>query len=91
MDVVTFNGSEWRAKVDDPGMLPGDGWVIGAKGSKGRPGERGPAGPKGEPGEAAASIVEAVVADFEIIFLKSDGSTMSCNLLPLLEKMREAV
>ena len=45
MDVVAHNGSEWRAVVDDPGPLPGDGWVLGAKGSRGKPGERGPPGP----------------------------------------------
>jgi HK97 family phage portal protein len=43
MDVVTFNGSEWRAKIDAPGELPGPGWVLGAKGSRGKRGERGPA------------------------------------------------
>ena len=26
MDVVAFNGSEWRAVRDGPGPLPGDGW-----------------------------------------------------------------
>jgi HK97 family phage portal protein len=41
LDVVAFNGSEWRAVRDDPGPLPGDGWMLGAKGSRGK---RGPAG-----------------------------------------------
>ena len=45
MDVVSFNGSEWRAIVDDPGVLPGPGWMLGAKGSRGKRGERGPPGP----------------------------------------------
>jgi HK97 family phage portal protein len=45
MDVVAHNGSEWRAVKDDPGPLPGDGWVLGAKGSRGKRGERGPPGP----------------------------------------------
>ena len=33
MDVVAANGSEWRAVKDNPGDLPGPGWVLGAKGS----------------------------------------------------------
>jgi HK97 family phage portal protein len=48
MDVVAHNGSEWRAVRDNPGELPGDGWMLGAKGSRGKPGkpgERGPPGP----------------------------------------------
>jgi hypothetical protein len=43
--VVAFNGSEWRAMVDDPGPLPGPGWMLGAKGARGKRGERGPPGP----------------------------------------------
>jgi hypothetical protein len=35
LDVVAFNGSEWRARYDNPGPLPGDGWVLGAKGVRG--------------------------------------------------------
>lgn len=48
MDVVAFGGSEWRAVKDDPGPLPGAGWMLGAKGVKGDKGER---GSKGDPGE----------------------------------------
>ena len=44
MDVVAHNGSEWRAKTDNPGPLPGDGWALGAKGARGKRGERGPSG-----------------------------------------------
>jgi HK97 family phage portal protein len=44
MDVVSFNGSEWRAIVDNPGTLPGPDWMLGAKGARGKRGERGPAG-----------------------------------------------
>jgi HK97 family phage portal protein len=45
MDVVSFNGSEWRAITDEPGPLPGEGWMLGAKGSRGKRGERGAPGP----------------------------------------------
>jgi len=48
MDLVAFNGSEWRALRDDPGALPGDGWMLSAQGRKGDKGER---GHKGEPGD----------------------------------------
>lgn len=51
MDVVALNGSEWRAVKDNPGPLPGDGWMLGAKGSKGDKGERGSKGDRGDRGE----------------------------------------
>jgi len=66
MDVVAFDGCEWRALRDDPGPLPGDGWMLGAKGVKGKPGERGargetgergPTGPTGLPGVGIKDIV----------------------------------
>ena len=50
MDVVVCNGNEWRAKIDDPGDLPGDGWHQGAKGRKGDKGERGAQGIAGSAG-----------------------------------------
>jgi Collagen triple helix repeat (20 copies) len=95
LDVVAFNGSEWRAVKDDPGPLPGEGWVLGAKGgSRGKPGEKGDRGERGQPGErgpAGLSIVDAVIEDFELILLRSDGSALSCNLLPAFERYtREA-
>lgn len=34
LDHVTFNGSEWIARQDDPGPLPGEGWTLGAKRGK---------------------------------------------------------
>lgn len=92
MDVVTFNGSEWRAMVDDPGALPGDGWVLGAKGNRGKPGERGAKGERGIPGPPGVSIVKMVIADFEIRLLLSDGTQLSGNLLPAFERYhREAM
>lgn len=39
LDVVSLNGSEWRAKKDDPGPLPGDGWMLSAQ--KGKRGDKG--------------------------------------------------
>ena len=47
-DLVTWHGSEWRARCDEPGALPGDGWVLTAQsGSRGKAGDRGPAGAAG--------------------------------------------
>ena len=37
-DRVSFNGSEWIARQDTPGPLPGEGWMLGAQGKRGRPG-----------------------------------------------------
>ena len=51
MDVVAWNGSEWRAEADNPKTEPGKGtnWLLGAKGSRGKRGERGPPGPTAVP------------------------------------------
>ena len=95
MDVVAQNGSEWRAVRDDPGPLPGDGWVLGAKGSRGKPGdrgekgERGLTGPQGSPG---VSVVKMMIVDFEVRLLLSDGTQLSGSLLPAFERYhREAM
>ena len=76
MDVVAFNGSEWRAKVDNPGPLPGDGWMLGAKGSRGKPGERGIPG---------VSVTTLDLVGFTLVVSLSDETTLHCNLLPAFE------
>ena len=92
MDVVAFNGSEWRAVYDNPGPLPGDGWKHGAKGIKGKPGERGERGEKGDRGPSGVSVVKAAIVDFEFVLMLSDGSRLTCNLLPAIERFyQEAV
>jgi hypothetical protein len=76
MDVVSHNGSEWRAVRDDPGELPGDGWMLGAKGSRGKPGERGErglAGPQGPQGPAGNGLADIVVENGVLVFLMTDG------------------
>jgi hypothetical protein len=88
MDVVSFNGSEWRAVQDNPGELPGPGWMLGAKGARGKPGER---GAKGDRGEDGIGVQEITVADYSLMLLRSDGSVLSCDLLPMIERFfREA-
>jgi len=76
MDVVSLNGSEWRAIVDDPGLLPGDGWMLGAKGQRGKPGERGERGPPGPAGPAGVAGVGIEELDFDgdrLIIRLTDG------------------
>lgn len=64
LDRVALNGSEWIARKDDPGPLPGDGWMLSAR--AGSRGERGERGPRGEPGPAGPSMSEAeIFAYFE--------------------------
>ena len=72
-DLVAFGGSEWRARRDNPGALPGDGWALSASagktGQKGEIGKRGPAGPPGP------IIAGWTVRDFAAVPVLSDGST----------------
>jgi len=71
-DLVTLNGSEWRARGDNPGALPGEGWALaGQSGSRGRPGERGERGISGPPGPA---IIAWETRDYRIVPVMSDGS-----------------
>jgi hypothetical protein len=79
MDVVACNGSEWRAVKDDPGPLPGDGWMLsakGVKGEKGLPGLRGEKGERGErgpPGPQGPGIADVVIDNGVLVFMMSDG------------------
>ena len=76
MDVVAFNGSEWRAVRDNPGPLPGDGWVLGAKGARGKP---------GEPGKPGVHVKAMDVVGYTLVLTLSDGTTVRATLLPMLE------
>jgi len=74
-DIVVFNGAEWRAKKDNPGPLPGDGWALSAqKGDRGNKGERGERGEKGIPGTPAPKITQWEVRGFHAIPILSDGT-----------------
>lgn len=82
MDVVAFNGSEWRAVKDDPGPLPGEGWMLGAKGvkgdkgapgDKGDRGERGLAGASGAPGHDGIGIADIVIEGGVLLIKLTDG------------------
>jgi len=68
-DLVTWHGSEWRARCDEPGTLPGDGWVLTAQsGSRGKAGDRGPVGPPGP------AITGWQMRDYRVVPVMSDGS-----------------
>lgn len=67
-DLVALNGSEWRARHDDPGRLPGDGWALSGK--RGAKGERGDPGPAGKPG---ADLAGWVVDGYRITPIMTDG------------------
>ncbi len=75
LDLVTFNGSEWRAKRDDPGPVPGDGWQLaGQAGSRGKAGDRGERGDRGPAGPAGASIIDWAMKGYQAVPIMSDGS-----------------
>jgi hypothetical protein len=58
LSLVTWNGSTFVARRDDPGDCPGDGWqLLASRGKAGNKGLPGPRGEKGERGEPGASIV----------------------------------
>jgi hypothetical protein len=70
-DLVGYRDSEWRARCDDPGELPGDGWAVSARaGSRGKPGEK---GDRGSPG-AAPTIVRWETREYRAVPVMSDGT-----------------
>lgn len=74
-DLVTMNGSEWRAAHDNPGPLPGDGWKQGAKvGKAGKPGDKGERGERGPPGAAPEFMGLRVLPDYRAIPVFADGT-----------------
>jgi hypothetical protein len=99
-DRVCFNGAEWIAKQNDPGELPGDGWMLTAKRGKGGPagerGEKGDRGPAGEtgaqgvPGPAGATLEAIHVSDLSLIAMRSDGVALECDLEPILTRFRDS-
>lgn len=75
LDVVSFNGSEWRAKCDDPGELPGEGWMLSA----GR-GKRGEKGDRGERGFAGAALAAGYIDGTDLVLTSGDGSETKVDL-----------
>jgi hypothetical protein len=83
LDRVTHNGSEWIARRDEPGPLPGDGWMLGAQRAKGRPGDR---GERGERGLEGIGIRKAELNGWSIVLTLSDGAAIGLDLRPLFER-----
>jgi integrin beta 3 len=85
---VACDGSLWIARCDDPGPLPGDGWMLAAKaGSRGKPGERGPQGPKGTPGIGVAG---GSCDGYMLRLTLDDGRTVEIDLTPAFDRYHEA-
>jgi integrin beta 3 len=84
LDRVSLDGSEWIAKCDDPGLLPGDGWMLAARaGSRGKPGER---GPKGERGERGIGVEQVTADGYALVLALSDGKTLKLDLRGMFER-----
>lgn len=90
LNVVALNGGTFIAKRDDPGACPGEGWqLMSAQGKTGKPGE----GRKGDPGQSVKGppgppVVAAHINDEGLLTLvNADGSTVECDLYPLLAKV----
>lgn len=76
LDVVSFNGCEWRAKVDSPGEMPGADWMLSAQ--RGKPGKA--FDPKQLP--ASADIVAGYLDErgTAIVLTKANGEEITIDL-----------
>lgn len=81
LDCVSFNGCEWRAKIDNPGELPGPDWMMSAQ--KGKRGDR---GEKGQAGTSGATVVAQYLRGDELVTTMSDGSEVKADLSELREQ-----
>lgn len=88
LDVVAMNGASFVAKRDDPGECPGEGWqLMAAQGKRGQPGERG-LGVRGDPGRPGPAIAAVGMDEQGLLTLvNADGSTVECDLYPILAKV----
>jgi hypothetical protein len=86
LDVVTLNSSSFVARKDAPGECPGPDWkLLAGQGKRGAPGEP---GKRGEPGPPGPPVKVLAVNDDGILTLENgDGSTVTCDLYPLLSKI----
>ena len=90
LNVVALNGGAFIAKNDEPGECPGEGWqVIAMRGKPGQPGQA----IKGDPGKSikgdAGPGVVSLSADGDgvLTLVNGDGTTVECDLYPLLSKV----
>lgn len=88
LDVVSLNGASFVARHDNPGVCPGEGWqLMASQGKRGKPGEKGDAG-VGLRGLPGTPIKRVEISDDGVLMLHNgDGSTVECDLYPLLSKI----
>lgn len=91
LDIVALGGSAFIARHDGPGPCPGDGWqLISSQGKRGNQGEAGKS-IKGDPGRPGDAVVSMAVDDQGMLTLTNgDGSTVECDLYPVLAKLGQA-
>lgn len=85
-DVVALNGSGWIAKHDNPGPLPGDGWMQLVR--PGKTGERGLRGERGEPGRQGlpgVGVEDVLIDGYDLVVVMSDGRMLKRSILPAFE------
>lgn len=89
LDVVALNGGSFVALHDEPGPCPGDGWMrLTQPGKRGEKGDRGDRGERGERGLPAATVKSMAVDGEGVVTLtNADGSTVTCDLYPLLTRI----
>lgn len=94
LDIVAVGGGSFIARIDDPGPCPGEGWqLLASPGKRGKPGENGARGERGErgvPGErgpAGPAVVGFELLDDGFNLINADGTKVSCDLYPLLERI----
>jgi hypothetical protein len=86
LDIVALSGAAFIARHDAPGVCPGAGWkMIAMQGKTGKPGERGGVGPRGPAGPGLQRI--AIDGEGMLSALNADGSTVECDLYPVLSKL----
>lgn len=80
LDVVALNGGSFVALTDNPGPCPGDGWMLlTSQGKTGRP---------GDPGRPGPPVKGMAIDDNAVLTLtNADGSTITCDLYPLLSRL----
>lgn len=90
-DIVKLNGSSWIAKVDDPGDIPGEGWMqLASTGKRGERGERGPDGRVGKDGKDGSTPVELKFDAEKMMFVMAldDGSVLEADFYPVAKAIR---
>lgn len=92
LDVVVLGGASFVARQDAPGACPGPGWQLwAAQGKRGQPGEPGKRGEPGLRGPAGPAVVGLAVDETGMQTLtNADGSTVKCDLYPVLTRARIA-